>query len=144
MLKEDPDRWQPVFKEIIEQTHLGAVATLAETTSVPTLEQARETALVFLEGGLVAGVFEGLASQALRVQESLRQDMRAIRSEVAEIEAKGGEQALESYIAEHQTRADSLCCQLDRQSEVDSYRGSLRSIFLEGFAVGTAEAAQEV
>ncbi len=140
MLVEDPDQWEPVFKEVIEQTRLGAQAALEEIQSVPPLKQARETALMFLEGGLVAGVFEGLASRALRQaeeQESLGQAMEVVRRQVDSLPTN----QLPSWIEDQQEQAQTACDGLLADGEADGYRQTLGTMFLQGYAVGIAEAA---
>lgn len=136
MLKEDRTQWEPVFKDVVEATLDGGQAALDEIKSRPELpEQARETALAFLEGGLTAGCFGAItawtfASATLR--EGIRGEAERLRAEM-----RGqGKAALGQTLEREQQKGRALYQEL----ESGDYKGQLEEVFLTGYRIGAAEA----
>ena len=139
MLAEEPDRWGPVFKDVIVETRAGANLALAEVKALPSSEQALETTLTFLEGGLVTGVFEALASHALRSVEDLNPPTDAVLREAEQIASSQGKTGLDGYVQAHRDNLDGTCQKLAEVDSVEEFRSLLTEVYLEGIAVGAGE-----
>lgn len=142
MLQEDPDQWAPVFKEVIEETTYGAHQALEQVQAVPGPQQARETLYLFLEGGLVAGVFEGLASHALRglAEDPLDRGIHDAQQAASQAASAG---QLSEFIEEREARLAPACERLEEVDSVDELRDAFVNIFVEGYAIGCARSHQK-
>ena len=115
---------------MIEETTRGAHQALDQVQQVPSPQQARETLYLFLEGGLVAGVFEGLASHALRgaTEDPITSGIQDAQKAAAQAAAKG-EQSLGQFIQDHEARLGPNCEQLGEVDSVEGFRDALVNIF---------------
>lgn len=133
MLKEDRQQWEPVFHDVVEQTLDGGEAALAEIKSRPALaDEARETALAFLEGGLTAGCFGAITTWALR-DAVLRDD---IAGEAERLRSMSKAQLRETLASEQEHGRQVY----DQSPNSDDFRVAMREAFVAGYRVGTAEA----
>lgn len=139
MLAEEPERWGPVFKDVIVETRNGANLALAEVKTLPSPEQALETTLTFLEGGLVTGVFESLASHALRSLDDLNPPTDRVLQEAEQVASSQGRNGLESYLELHRQNLDGTCQKLAEVENAEQFRSLLTEVYLEGVAVGAGE-----
>lgn len=137
MLKEDRQQWEPVFLDIVEQTLEGGQQALDEIKSRPELpEQARETALAFLEGGLTAGCFGAMTAWALRSVD-LRDGIAGRAEELRREMHQHGKPALERILAAEQERGREL---FEQSARSENYPELLQQAFVAGYRVGAAEA----
>lgn len=137
MLKEDRQQWEPVFQDIVEQTLVGGQQALDDIKSRPELpEQARETALAFLEGGLTAGCFGAITAWALRSAD-LGQGIAGQAEELRREMHQQGKPALQRTLAVEQERGRQL---YSRSDQAEDYRGLLQEAFVAGYRIGAAEA----
>ncbi|MEW6280683.1 MAG: hypothetical protein AB1758_18805 [Candidatus Eremiobacterota bacterium] len=141
MLKDEREQWEPIFRDIVAETLDGGQAALDEVKSLPALpEQGMETALAFLEGGLVAGSFGAMAAYALRSSGSLSGAVagqtEALRHQLRE----EGRPSLERTLAREQDRGRALYEAAAEPATVDGYRALLQEAFVAGYRVGASEA----